>query len=226
MGMSNSDTESLNPAPIPQRSYRAPGRDEQKRLTRQRILQCALIDFSDRGFEASSLRNIAAEAGVSFAAIQKHFGTKDELWRSAIDEMFARQDEALGFAQWLETDRLTRNDVRELVHRYVRYCAQHPEHVRIILHESLRDSERVSWMVEHHTKRVHEPFVRLFTRAIEEGFLPPAPMHSIMYILTSAAETMFALGAEVRHVYGVDVHDPAVIEAHADAICAMLWREV
>ena len=172
------------------------------------------------------MRDIAAEAGVSFAAIQKHFGTKAELWHAAIDEMFARQDDALGFAEWSGADRLTHADVRELVHRYVRYCARHPEHVRIIVHESLRDSDRVRWMVERHTKRVHEPFIRLFTRAIEEGILPPAPMHSIMYILTSAAETMFALGAEVRHVYGVDVHDPMVVEAHADAICAMLLKNV
>lgn len=139
--------------------------------------------------------------------------------------MFARQDEELGFADWLKTERLTIGDLRELIHRYVRYCARHPEHVRIMVHESLRDSERVAWVAQRHTKRVHEPFVRLLTRACDEGLLPQVAMPSLMYIITSAAETMFALGAEVKHVYGVDVHDPAVVEAHADAICAMLLRD-
>jgi TetR/AcrR family transcriptional regulator len=221
----NSGSQAQEPeptGPTGRRSYRAPGREEQKRRTRQRILQCALKHFSERGFEAASLRDIAAEAQLSFAAIQKHFGSKEELWRAAIDDMFARQDEELGSAQWLETDRLTIEDIREFVHRYVRYCARHPEHVRITVHESLGDSKRVKWMTDCHLKRVHEPFVRLFTRAADDGLVARVPTPSMTYILTSAAGMMFALGAEVMHVYDVDVHDPTVVEAHAEAICTIL----
>jgi len=206
------------------RSYRAPRRDEQKRLTRKRILECALIDFSQRGFDASSLRDIAKEAGTSFSAIQKHFGNKTELWRAAIDEMFARQDEELAFSSFMDADRLTSEDLREIVHRYVRYCARHPEHLRITVHESLRDTDRAQWIAERHTKRVHQPFMRLFAQAVADGLLPAVPMPSMLYIMASAAEMMFALGAEVNHVYGVDVRDPAVIEAHANGICSLLLR--
>lgn len=208
------------------RTYSAPGREEQKRVTRQRILQCALIEFSQRGFDAASLRDIAKEAQISFSAIQKHFGTKEELWRAAIDDMFARQEAELGFPDLSEVEQLRLADMREMIRRYVRYCARHPEHMRITIHESLRDSDRVRWMAERHIKRVHEPFVRLFARAAEEGLLPAVPMPSMLYILASAAETMFALGAEVSHVYGIDVHDPTIVEAHAEGMCALLLRDV
>jgi len=222
-----SDAPASEPPPADRskpRRYRAPGREEQKRETRERILHCALIDFSQRGFDAASLRDIAAEAQVSFAAIQKHFGTKDALWRAAIDEMFARQEEELGSAQWAAAERATPADLREFIHRYVRYCARHPEHVRITVHESLRDTERVRWITERHIKKVHEPFVRLFERSVEDGWLPDIPAISMLYILTSAAGTMFALGAEVRHVYGIDVHDPAVVEAHAAGLSALILK--
>lgn len=206
------------------RNYNAPSRDEQKRETRKRILDCAMQHFSERGFEASSLRDLAREAEVSFAAVQKHFGSKEALWQAAIDEMFSRQAQELGLAEWSTKDRLLGSDLRELIHRYVRYCARHPEHVRIMVHESLRDTDRVAWVAERHTRRIHEPFVRLLTQASADGLVAPAPMPSLMYVFTSASQTMFALGAEVKHTYGIDVYDTAVVNAHANAICTMLLR--
>lgn len=207
------------------RGYRAPGREKQKHATRRRILEAALQEFSRRGYDAASLRDIALEAEVSFAAIQKHFGTKEELWRAAIDEMFARQDAELDFGDTFRTDSLTTDDLREFIHRYVLYCARHPEHVRIIMHESLQDSNRVQWMAIRHTKRVHTPFARFLTTAMEQRLLPQAPILSMIYILAASAEMIFALGAEVKHVHGVDVQDPMVIKSHADAICAMFIRQ-
>jgi AcrR family transcriptional regulator len=206
------------------RQYRSAGRDEQKRETRARILERALLHFSERGFEAASLRDIAAEAGVTHAVIRLHFGSKDELWRAAIDLMFERQDVELRYEAVSSLDRFTVSSFRELVHRYVRYCARHPEHVRIMIHESLRDTERLAWVVNTHIKKVHAPLIRLIPRAIEEGIIEDVPIHSLVYILTSASQMMFALGAEVGHLFGVETTDPQIVERHADAICAMLIR--
>jgi TetR/AcrR family transcriptional regulator len=210
-------------APV-RRQYRSAGRDEQKRETRLRILERALLHFSERGFEAASLRDIAAEAGVTHAVIRLHFGSKDELWRVAIDLMFERQHVELGYEELSSLDQFTVGSFRGMIHRYVRYCAKHPEHVRIMIHESLRDTERLAWMVDTHIKQVHAPLVRLLSRAIEEGIIEDVPIHSLVYILTSASQMMFALGAEVRHSFGVEAADPQIVERHADALCAMLIR--
>jgi AcrR family transcriptional regulator len=47
--------------------------------TRGRILDAAERLFADRGFAATSIRDVTAEAGVNLAAVHYHFGSKDDL---------------------------------------------------------------------------------------------------------------------------------------------------
>ena len=49
--------------------------------TRDRILDAAEELFAEQGF-ASSLRNITSSAGVNLAAVNYHFGSKEELIRT------------------------------------------------------------------------------------------------------------------------------------------------
>src|SRR4051794_2592996 len=63
--------------------------------TRQRILVAALDLFADLSFEGATTREIAARAGVSQPSLNYHFQTKEELWRAAVDRLFAQLDAAL-----------------------------------------------------------------------------------------------------------------------------------
>lgn len=59
----------------------------------QRVLDAALDLFSERGFEGTSLQDIADRLGVTKAAVYYHFHTKDELLqalvRPAFDDLLA-----------------------------------------------------------------------------------------------------------------------------------------
>lgn len=52
--------------------------------TREAILAAARELFADRGYEATTMRAVAAAAGVDPALIHHYFGTKDGLVRAAI----------------------------------------------------------------------------------------------------------------------------------------------
>ena len=43
--------------------------------------------MSERGFDRTSIRAIAREAGVSNRTVQHHFPAKDDLWRALVDEV-------------------------------------------------------------------------------------------------------------------------------------------
>src|SRR6478609_1380227 len=60
--------------------------------TRERIIAAAVDRFADRSFEGATTREIAAAAGVSQPSLNYHFRSKDELWRAAVDSLFARLD--------------------------------------------------------------------------------------------------------------------------------------
>lgn len=55
------------------------------RSGRERLLYAGLRLFAERGYEGTSVRDLAAEAGVSFGLIRKYYGSKDGL-RDAIEE--------------------------------------------------------------------------------------------------------------------------------------------
>ncbi|GIU74300.1 MAG: hypothetical protein KatS3mg004_1387 [Bryobacteraceae bacterium] len=52
--------------------------------TRTRILDAAERLFAERGFAGASLRDITAEAHVNLAAVNYHFGSKDELFLQVV----------------------------------------------------------------------------------------------------------------------------------------------
>lgn len=52
--------------------------------TKQRILDTAESLFMEHGFEATSLRSITAAAAVNLAAVNYHFGSKEELFQSVL----------------------------------------------------------------------------------------------------------------------------------------------
>lgn len=207
----------LNRCMASKRPYNARKREEQKAETQGRILDAALARFAMHGYEGTGLRDVAKDAGVTHAVIRLHFGTKDELWRAAVTLLFDRFRREIS-----APDDGTPVDLRELLTRYVRYCAKHPEHVRIMIHESIGDSDRLEWMATTFVKPAHDRLRPLLEAEIARGAIPAIPLMSLTYMLSSAAQSLFMLGAEARHIYGVDVYSEEVIAAHVSGILALV----
>src|SRR5271166_4326615 len=74
--------------------------------TRQRILVAALTVFRERGFEAATMREIAAVAGVAVGAAYYYFASKDALvmtfYEQAQEEMTPQAERILAAAKTLE----------------------------------------------------------------------------------------------------------------------------
>lgn len=67
--------------------------------TRERIIDSAAREFAWRGYDGTSLRHVAAGAGLKLGSLYFHFATKDELLaevlRGAVELATARIDEAV-----------------------------------------------------------------------------------------------------------------------------------
>ena len=57
--------------------------------TRDRILTVAREEFSERGYDRTSVRGIAKAAGVDSALVHHYFGTKEQIFAAAIEVAFA-----------------------------------------------------------------------------------------------------------------------------------------
>ncbi|MEM1288149.1 MAG: CerR family C-terminal domain-containing protein [Pseudomonadota bacterium] len=61
--------------------------DSRSEATKQALLDAALKLFGDKGYENTSVRDLAAEAEVNVAAVNYHFGGKEGLRYAAIDHL-------------------------------------------------------------------------------------------------------------------------------------------
>jgi AcrR family transcriptional regulator len=78
---------------IPTRRYRSPRREQQARHTRSRIISAAARRFLAYGYAGTTMRAVAADAGVALPTVELAFGTKARLLKTVIDTAIAGDDE-------------------------------------------------------------------------------------------------------------------------------------
>jgi AcrR family transcriptional regulator len=193
--------------------------------TRDRILAAATELFSERSFDGATMREIAAVAGVTQPLVNYHFRSKDVLWQAAVDSLFERLDETM-------TERVRGlrgvdpvTTAKLLVREFVVFSARNPQLHRIIMQESKADGPRMDHLVDNHVRPIYDRTTAMLATLSEQGVVPPiAPAH-LYYILTGAGPTMFVLAPECRRLTSLDPASDEVIEAHADAVCLLLFGD-
>ena len=192
--------------------------------TRDRILAAAIDLFSERSFDGATLRAIARRAAVTQPLLNYHYRSKDDLWKAAVDTLFAglRRAMAERMNGLRGVDELTAAKLG--VREFITFSARNPQLHRIITQESKADGPRMDYLVEHHVRPLYERTVELFERLARDGAVPPIPAPHLYYILTGAGPTMFVLGPECQRLSGLDPRADEVIDAHADAVCMLLFN--
>ena len=67
--------------------------DQRRTDTRAQLQSVALELFAQRGYDSTSLREIAGRLGITKAAVYYHFRTKDEILASLIEDFLAQLDD-------------------------------------------------------------------------------------------------------------------------------------
>jgi AcrR family transcriptional regulator len=203
----------------------APGRARRpsSAATRQRILEAALDLFADRSFDGASTRDIAERAGVSQPSLAYHFHSKDELWRAAVDGVFADLAATLtGRIDGLRgVDPVT--TARLVLREFILFAAAHPQLHRIVSQESSCEGERFEHLIDVHVRPLFEQATALFADLAERGAVPAIDPALLYYILIGAGPTLYVHAAAYRRLTGGDPFAPATVDAHADAVIGLLF---
>lgn len=116
---------------------RGPGRPpldpDAHRARGVRYLDIAAQVFAKRGFAATDVQEVADKAGVGKATIYRHFPTKTDLFRAAIEQGVATMQAAVQAAMEAAPTPLAR--VRSGVTAYLSYWEEHPEMAELLVQE-------------------------------------------------------------------------------------------
>jgi AcrR family transcriptional regulator len=193
---------------------------------RQALLESALLEFGAKGFDGASTRAIAQRVEAHQPQINYHFDTKEALWAASVDYLFGLLGEALDGA--LPVD-VADTDVSDLlaafadgIRRFVRFAAEHPELNQIMVHEGTAASSRLTWITETHIRPVFTAIGVAWRRLRAAGLAAPIDSDILYYLLVGAASLPYVTASEVRLLAGRDPGDPEWIDAHAEALVAIL----
>lgn len=197
-----------------------PARKQQQRsvITQQKLLDAAILAFSENGFKGTSTRDIADRAGVHHPLITYHFKNKDRLWRASADRIFREFNISLvkAMAEVPEMDPKARAEA--FIRTYVKYAYEQPALHKIILLESSYPSERLDWLVESHLKPLYVMVVGQLSKLQELGVSPPGNPALLYNMIRVSAGGLLALGLEVRGSSDFDFDDEAQRTELADMI--------
>lgn len=194
-------------------------------VTRQALLDAALVEFAASGFEAASTRAIADRAGVRQGQLTYHFTSKDTLWQATVEHLFERFDDLLGARAGARADRDEPSQIfARSIRSLVRAVAALPELNRIMVHEATAATPRLEWIVEQHVRNRFDALAEqwLAVRADGAGTIEADPI-VIYYTVVGAASLLYVNTPEAHLLLGRDdVVDDRLIDAHADLIVTML----
>jgi AcrR family transcriptional regulator len=128
--MSRGDEESIQPT---SRETVAPAAGQRLHRTarREQILVAATHAFARNGFAATSLDDVATEAGVSKVILYRHFASKADLYRAVLDRACARLIAAVGAGDY----------TAESVDALINAASEEPDGFRLLFQHAAREPE-------------------------------------------------------------------------------------
>jgi AcrR family transcriptional regulator len=191
---------------------------------RDRLLESALVEFGAKGFDGASTRVIAERADAHQPQIHYHFESKEALWSAAVDHLFAELRRAMdgldaGALRSGAIDALA-DGFAEMIRRFVRFAAAHPELNQIMVHEATAQSGRLRWMTERHVRPLYDAVRVLWRRLRKAGIAAPIDDAVFHYVLVGAASLPYVNAPEARLLTGAEPTDAAWVDAHAEALVA------
>src|SRR6476469_7655654 len=149
-------------------------RAEQQRSleTRGAILDAAIAEFAERGFDGESIRAIADRIGLQHPLITYHYRRKDILWRAAAEHAFAQIRSGWDTSAPENSDLPPLARLREEYATLFHYTVAFPEFHRFMRQEAFTNNPRLKWVARTVVAPLLERLIPQIVAAQRQGLLP------------------------------------------------------
>jgi AcrR family transcriptional regulator len=192
--------------------------------SQETILEAALEAFAQRGYDGVSVRELNRQIGVSHNLVHHYFGSKDALWRAAIDHGLNRVNEAWRLED-LEPDADPVEKMKVGLRRFLEVTARSPSVQRIMEYEAAIGGPRLDYIAERYILPYLSPRLGRFeeTTAIEKRNLH---LPSLALLIATGTTAFFTQAALARKIGGPDPFSEEGIERHIRTMTTVLFYGV
>lgn len=162
--------------------------------TRQRLLNSACEVFAEKGFSDATIKEISERAEANIAAVNYHFGSKEDLyaeaWRRAFHESLAKHPPDGGVPEDAPAEERLRGRIRAMIH----HAADEDNQAFRIMHKEIANPTRLLREVKRECVR---PLVEAMKALVRELLGPEAPEKDVHFCQASIAAQCFGI---IRHI--------------------------
>lgn len=203
---------------------RTPDKERNGARTREAILVAAEHLFAERGYDATSLTDVGAAAGVSRGTPGYFFGSKEQLYRDVLERCLERVRLAVrsGRERALASREPPEVVLAGAVGEYFDFIVANPDFVRLLEREALDGGKQLATLPPH-LEAAQEALGAIVT----ELAMDPADEADARHLLVSMiALSWFHLvhGPTVLKALGMDAADPDFREARRRHVVELVVR--
>jgi TetR/AcrR family transcriptional regulator len=190
--------------------------ESQSKPRKEEILDVATRQFAERGYDGTSMNDVAEAVGVRKASLFYHFETKDALYEAVLDRLIATIATPLGAAYAAEgtwEERLV-----NAADTVTRMLASHPYAAKLLLREAMDWGPVMRGELSGHAVAVLEMSAGFIRAGQEAGVFAESDARQIMVSLLGLHFVPFALGQLVEKFTGKAPFDAEFVEARRAAV--------
>ena len=183
------------------------------------ILEAALEAFAERGYDGMSVRELNRQLGASHNLVHHYFGSKEALWRAAIDYGLGRAAGIFQAERW--PDKKPIEVLRSAIRDFIETTAKSPSVQRILEREAASGGERLNYMADRYIVRqlAADDFFRKISNYQARGLHEP----TLVLLLASGAASIFTQAALARKLGVEDPFSAETIEKHIQTFTHVLF---
>lgn len=185
----------------------------------QQILDCALQEFSEHGFQRARMDDIAQRCGLSKGGLYAHFNSKDALFEALLTRSIAPPDvKAMNLPRPLEVQPLATWLVDQM------YDALANPRTVATMRLLIAEGARVPHLVKLWSKHVSEPQMAMLAEAFHESTAGQGGTRSVIVRepWLAAAPVLHALLSQLILGEHLEIDMAHMRKAHVEMLCELL----
>jgi AcrR family transcriptional regulator len=193
-----------------QKKKKTPGRLSAA-ARREQLIEIGLGVFAERGYEATSVEEIAARAGVSKPILYDHFGGKEGLYDIVVNREL---EYIVGHITAAVTSGSPRSRLEQATMAYLTYVQEQPLGFTVLLRDAPRQKHSgvLPALMHDLADRVGDVFAEEFCKAGYDQELAPVYAHALVGMVAFVGQ------------WWTESPTPPSVETVASHIAALAWR--
>lgn len=139
-------------------------RERNSQKSREDILNAAEIEFAEKGIYGTRVDEIAKQANINKRMIYEYYGSKEELYKAVLVNVYSRLgNQEIGVLSD-KTDAV--NAIRKLIKLYFKFLKENPSYVNLLQWENLNKGRYIQ---DADFTGIKDPTLELMRKVIKRG---------------------------------------------------------